>query len=123
MNVNTIQDIKIQKKSAKKFWIRLEILFKNKDGWLNDLYITDICKCTADKNPKLLSTCGLRHSIQELLLINPKFAISQGNDSCDYITPVIQGLPDMSIHFSNLLDEKIESFYKKEKMGTGVIML
>lgn len=65
-----------------QLWEYLNRLFSEKlDVLKPKIYITDLCKCDAEKNECIWEACRDKYLIKEIELINPNLIIFQGGDS------------------------------------------
>lgn len=65
-----------------QLWEYLNGLFSEKlDVLKPKIYITDLCKCDAEKNERIWEACRDKYLIKEIELINPNLIIFQGGDS------------------------------------------
>ena len=120
MDVNEKEDIDEVSDRSKKFWTKFRTIFKDRtDFWLNKLYITDIGKCNAYKNPMIYNACGLSHTIHELRYIHPKLLIFLGHDPRNGLIPIIQNQQDIKIRPLEFLKSSNISFYHHKNLCSG----
>lgn len=106
--------IKLTSKSkTKQFWTKLNLLFKgSSDIWLNKLYITDIAKCNADKNPLICVPCGMKFLMRELEFIKPKIILIQGRTAQEIFYIITQLSESYEIKLNKELPNITNKKYK-----------
>ncbi len=74
-----------------RFWKYLMSLFSNDSDYvLNNIYITDACKCLDKDNEEVFEDCCNIYLYQEIRLINPQLIIIQGNRTYDKLAEIYE---------------------------------
>jgi uracil-DNA glycosylase family 4 len=76
----------VENSARNPLWKYLKELFGNSfEDLKNNIYITDICKCNANKKKDIWEQCSRHYLMNEIEIINPSLIIFQGASAFKYV--------------------------------------
>jgi len=95
---------KVGEEPGNRLWVYLEKLSNGKLSLITEnVYMTDICKCNANKKRCIWNKCSSKFLLEEIKLINPRLVVFQGNTSYKYTKSVLN---------SRMKEEDISSYFE-----------